>query len=186
MRRVLPWALAVAGTNAALPGCQSCTFEDLTFSAAIDGATSVAFHVVVPDDEVSGVSGSYAATLIDRSTEHDCAAAFYRFADTPDPAAIPAASVDDPGPEMIAGGGERRGWVHLPATGAHAFEVTAQGDGGVGIAIGGDSDEHPAFDEWIVIALCTDAVVDLDLMLSFEPCERGRRSGDVVEVTRAW
>lgn len=124
------------------------------------GTSSFALHVAVIGTYASA-GGSYRGTLVNRSSDVDCVAAFYRFRDPPQQADMPILQAGQVAPAELPGGGVRMAYHALPRTGDRRFVVP------VGwIQIGDGEEGDPTLDEWVVGLLCPDADVAVDLEVS--------------------
>jgi hypothetical protein len=161
-------------------GCVSATCVGEQNEQTLDSADATAFawHARAAWEYYAHVSG----TLSNRSATQDCTAAFYRFTREPTPADIPALIIGEPAPELPDA--ELLAQFALPhATAAHSFSVPTDL-----VQIGDGAPTQPPLDEWIVVALCADAEVDLALTFDMTLCRDGRREPEYESplVERLW
>ncbi len=174
-----------------LPACDGyevCSFDQHPYYGLEEGMTSAAWHVDVPRRVSDDVGVGYYGSLTNRSTEADCAAAFYHFDVEPDPAWIPVLVPWEPVPSALEGGG----WLvverQLPRRGDHSFEVPVN-DGWGWVEVSDDPYGDPELHRWVALALCADPEVTLEIEYHLVLCNGGSRepTADTSDMTeRVW
>lgn len=163
----------------ALGGCTTtCAGDQVSEIFNNADATAFAWHARATLEYTAELSG----TLSNRSATADCTAAVYRFTREPTAADIPALILDEPAPELADA--ELLAQFDLPRTTAEHRFIVSLGH----LQIGDDPPAPPPLDEWLVVALCADAEVDLALAFDVSVCRDGTREpeyeGRLVE--RIW
>jgi hypothetical protein len=155
-------------------GIVSGAISDFTDHATIQGPGSIAYGVSVPQSAVDSAGGGYRGTLTNLEPGVDAQAALYRF-------------LVRPSPDDLPGDGEPMGERFLPGAGDHTFAVPIEG-WEYWVQIGDSEYGDPQIDEWFVIEVRGESIVEVELDASLVLDKEGSNAPDEDAVTweRVW
>jgi hypothetical protein len=166
--------LGVCLAMACLVGClgtpSTCDFDlELVLEPVQTGEHSVAVRVLAEAGDADEYVATFQGSATNQSTQTPCAFAIYEFEqfDTPpNREDIAPVVVGETPPHTIAGGGRLQDSGVLPARSEQIFEVPFD-TAGLGEFF------VPEIDSTIVIALCSEPDVDLDVTIQLLACAQG-------------
>jgi hypothetical protein len=160
-------ACACVAMSCVLVGCSStptiCTIDRPVLESLQAGEHSVAFRVLGEADDADEYHASFEGSATNLSTQAACAFAIYQFDAPPDREQIPSVVVGEAPPDTIAGGGRLLDSGVLPASAEQIFEIP------LSIQLGDDY-FVPEIDATIVIALCSEPSVEIDVTVQLLVC----------------
>jgi hypothetical protein len=160
-------ACACVAMSCVLVGCSStpttCTIDRPVLESLQAGEHSVAFRVLGEADDADEYHASFEGSATNLSTQAACAFAIYQFDAPPNREEIPSVVVGEAPPDTIAGGGRLLDYGVLPARAEQIFEIP------LSIQLGDDY-LVPEIDATIVVALCSEPSVEIDVTVQLLVC----------------
>jgi hypothetical protein len=164
-------ACACVSISCALLGCTwdttTCRPNWTDLEPLRSGEHSMAFRVLGEGDDVDEYHVAFEGSMANQSTQATCAFAIYQFDAPPDREQIAPVVAGETPPDTIAGGGRLLDYGVLPARSEQLFEVPFN-------RIGIGDYFVPEVDATIVVALCSEPTVDVDITVELHTCAHAR------------